>query len=78
VLDDGLCMPCDAGNNCAKCSVSDTTICTQCDSGYYIYNSTCTDCPTACSACMSSEYCTKCADGYYMVSVLGQDTGVCE
>ena len=53
-----------ADANCLSC-VNTTTVCVQCNSGYYVDSmSGCSLCPLNCSACLSQTTCTNCSSGY--------------
>ena len=59
-------------SNCLSCDSFETNSCLKCESGYFIYNNTCTPCESleifdaclncieVCSLCLKSERCLKC------------------
>ncbi|CAG9324113.1 unnamed protein product [Blepharisma stoltei] len=52
-------------SNCATCSSKD--VCTQCNSGYFLYDesatkTSCVSCADSCNLCTNSPNCYKCAD----------------
>lgn len=63
-LDGPNCKQCD--NNCSRCSISNTSQCTGCSNGWYLYNSKCYSCPTGCRTCTNSHVCLTCNNGYVL------------
>lgn len=62
-LEDGECVPCEVPN-CAVCSTS--TTCAECESGFYLQDGLCLECPPYCLSCVAPGYCTVCAPGYVL------------
>ena len=61
-----------------KCNAADLTVCTQCDTGYYLTSSgTCADCSSTCTSCNSDIFCTGCQDKYFLFYDSGENTGQC-
>ncbi|KAL4494135.1 hypothetical protein ABPG72_016091 [Tetrahymena utriculariae] len=50
-------------NFCIKCSTQLTGGCQQCDIGYYLNNSICTQCLPDCQECQNGSQCTVCKGG---------------
>ncbi|OAF69529.1 hypothetical protein A3Q56_02727, partial [Intoshia linei] len=59
-----LCVVCPL--NCLICS--DATMCTLCDSSFYLISGTCSACSLHCLECTSATTCSKCIDRYYFDS----------
>ena len=51
---------------CVVCDDGDTTICTQCDYGFYLSEADCYSCAAKCQVCSSETSCSKCSSGYYI------------
>ena len=57
---EGLCAPCSGLNNCSTCGQYG---CVECESGFYIKDYNCYECPDNCNEC-ANGVCSECADGY--------------
>jgi hypothetical protein len=69
------CVSCPNITNCIQCSTTAFSSCALCATGYFVDSSSgCTQCPTACTSCLSTIACTTCAAGYTIIS---GNTGTC-
>ena len=59
-----ICLPCDAGLNCARCLPNDTSVCISCPYGLYLNGSLCSNCAKGCAECISLTQCRLCATGF--------------
>ena len=67
----GICLTCfNETTNCTSCPSGQflqiNTCLSACDIGFYAFGTTCTVCPTNCSACISALSCTGCSGGTYL------------
>ena len=58
MLESGKCKKCP--ENCNECNEH---ICSLCDKGFYLINSTCQSCNSMCLSCSSIDNCTECISG---------------
>ena len=64
VLSGGTCLQCNTTANCARCSPSNTSVCTSCMMGSYLSSSGCVACLEGCETCSSGTNCLTCKAGY--------------
>jgi proprotein convertase subtilisin/kexin type 5 len=70
-LSSGNCYTCPPLPNCSSCSLINSSLCFDCNKGYYLdASSICVACATGCSSCASSAQCLTASDGYYAISTL--------
>lgn len=74
----GSCLTCPSLLNCASCSLTNPSLCFQCNIGFYLSTtSSCLQCPSFCSKCTSPTSCLLAAAGSYLKSnILGSLTGL--
>ena len=63
----------DPTTGCQNCSsrcttCSSLTVCTECSTGYFLFNNKCSQCPSSCSACATANNCTSCSVGFNLVT----------
>lgn len=58
------CVTCASASNCARCSVTNTAVCTSCLYGFYLNNGVCQACSAGCSNCLDANTCFRCYNGY--------------
>ena len=65
---DKECIYC--GNGCNYCTLDDENKpqCLTCNSGYFLDNYVCHDCPRGCSKCNSDEKCSQCNSYYFLLN----------
>ena len=60
------CVTCSSIDSaCKSCDATQTT-CTECNSGYYLFNNKCLECSAGCNKCVDDATCLECAEGHFV------------